>query len=138
MGGKPMFLRNYWYVAAYDHEIGRNPLGRIILGEPIVFYRLSALPPPPLPPHSSPHRPPAALHGDVGRRYFAVPLPRTSLRQDRHLRAGAGPGHDSTLGAGQELSRGRALPLAVDLDGRSRAGRSRQDHRFPLVRRPEL
>ena len=35
-----MFLRNYWYVAAYDHEIGRRPLGRIILGEPIVFYRL--------------------------------------------------------------------------------------------------
>src|SRR5262249_2566377 len=39
-GAKPMFLRNYWYVAAYDHEIGRRPLGRIILGEPIVFYRL--------------------------------------------------------------------------------------------------
>jgi len=35
-----MFLRNYWYVAAYDHDIGRRPLGRIILGEPIVFYRL--------------------------------------------------------------------------------------------------
>src|SRR5258708_1540613 len=37
-----MFLRNYWSVAAYDHEIGRRPLGRIILGEPIVFYRLEA------------------------------------------------------------------------------------------------
>ena len=35
-----MFLRNYWYVAAYDHEIGRHPLGRIILGEPVVLYRL--------------------------------------------------------------------------------------------------
>jgi phenylpropionate dioxygenase-like ring-hydroxylating dioxygenase large terminal subunit len=35
-----MFLRNYWYVAGYDHEIGHHPLGRIILGEPIVFYRL--------------------------------------------------------------------------------------------------
>ena len=35
-----MFLNNYWYVAAYDHEIERRPLGRIILGEPIVFYRL--------------------------------------------------------------------------------------------------
>ena len=35
-----MFLRNYWYVAAYDREITRRPLGRIILGEPIVFYRL--------------------------------------------------------------------------------------------------
>ena len=35
-----MFLRNYWYVAAHDHEIERRPLGRIILGEPVVFYRL--------------------------------------------------------------------------------------------------
>jgi vanillate O-demethylase monooxygenase subunit len=35
-----MFLRNYWYVAAHDQEIGRKPLGRIILGEPVVFYRL--------------------------------------------------------------------------------------------------
>ena len=35
-----MFLRNYWYVAADDHEVGRSPLGRVILGEPVVFYRL--------------------------------------------------------------------------------------------------
>ena len=35
-----MYLRNYRYVAASDREIGRRPLGRIILGEPIVFYRL--------------------------------------------------------------------------------------------------
>ena len=32
-----MFLRNYWYVAASDHEIGRQPLGRVILGEPVVL-----------------------------------------------------------------------------------------------------
>ena len=35
-----MFLRNYWYVAATDTRDRRKPLGRIILGEPIVFYRL--------------------------------------------------------------------------------------------------
>jgi phenylpropionate dioxygenase-like ring-hydroxylating dioxygenase large terminal subunit len=29
-----MFLRNHWYVAASASEIGRTPLGRIILGEP--------------------------------------------------------------------------------------------------------
>jgi phenylpropionate dioxygenase-like ring-hydroxylating dioxygenase large terminal subunit len=34
-----MFLRNFWYVAAYDHEIGSEPLGRMILGEPVVFFR---------------------------------------------------------------------------------------------------
>jgi phenylpropionate dioxygenase-like ring-hydroxylating dioxygenase large terminal subunit len=35
-----MFLRNYWYVAASDSEVGRKPLRRAILGEPIVFFRL--------------------------------------------------------------------------------------------------
>ena len=35
----PMFLRNYWYVAATDAEIGRKPLGRMILGDPIVLFR---------------------------------------------------------------------------------------------------
>ena len=34
-----MFLRNYWYVAATDAEISRKPLGRMILGDPIVLFR---------------------------------------------------------------------------------------------------
>ena len=34
-----MFLRNFWYVAASDHEVQKRPLGRTILGEPIVFFR---------------------------------------------------------------------------------------------------
>ena len=34
-----MFLRNYWYVAASDPEIGRKPFRRIIMNEPVVFYR---------------------------------------------------------------------------------------------------
>jgi phenylpropionate dioxygenase-like ring-hydroxylating dioxygenase large terminal subunit len=33
------FLRNCWYVAAQADEIGRAPLGRILLGEPVVLYR---------------------------------------------------------------------------------------------------
>ncbi|NGN62330.1 aromatic ring-hydroxylating dioxygenase subunit alpha [Streptomyces sp. A7024] len=35
----PAFARNQWYVAAYGHEVGRELLGRRILGEPIAFYR---------------------------------------------------------------------------------------------------
>ena len=35
-----MFLSNYWYVAGYDHEVSRRPLGRLVLGQPIVLYRL--------------------------------------------------------------------------------------------------
>src|SRR5215813_10997074 len=34
-----MFIKNFWYVAAYDHEVAREPFGRMILGEPIVFFR---------------------------------------------------------------------------------------------------
>ncbi|MEU1166027.1 Rieske 2Fe-2S domain-containing protein, partial [Streptomyces sp. NPDC005921] len=33
------FARNQWYVAAYSEEVGRELLGRTILGEPLVFYR---------------------------------------------------------------------------------------------------
>jgi len=34
-----MFLKNYWYVAASAPEIGRKPFRRIIMSEPVVFYR---------------------------------------------------------------------------------------------------
>jgi phenylpropionate dioxygenase-like ring-hydroxylating dioxygenase large terminal subunit len=37
-----MFLRNYWYVAASHDEVTRKPLGRIILGEPVVLFRTEA------------------------------------------------------------------------------------------------
>jgi vanillate O-demethylase monooxygenase subunit len=33
------FVRNLWYVAAWSHELGDAPLGRVLLGEPIVLYR---------------------------------------------------------------------------------------------------
>ena len=34
-----MFLRNAWYVAAWDREVGRELLPLTILGEPLVFFR---------------------------------------------------------------------------------------------------
>ena len=34
-----MFPKNYWYVAAPSHEIEQRPTGRILLNEPVVFYR---------------------------------------------------------------------------------------------------
>ncbi|KUN77735.1 Rieske (2Fe-2S) protein [Streptomyces bungoensis] len=33
------FARNQWYVAAYSEEVGRELLGRTVIGEPLVFYR---------------------------------------------------------------------------------------------------
>ena len=34
-----MFVRNAWYVAAWDHEIGRDMRRRILLNEPVLLYR---------------------------------------------------------------------------------------------------
>jgi phenylpropionate dioxygenase-like ring-hydroxylating dioxygenase large terminal subunit len=34
-----MFLKNCWYVAAWSHEIERRPTGRMLLNEPVVFFR---------------------------------------------------------------------------------------------------
>src|ERR1700683_4693492 len=33
-----MFLLNYWYGVAWDHEIKRAPFGRVVCGEPIWVY----------------------------------------------------------------------------------------------------
>ena len=35
-----MFLTDHWYVAAWSSDVGRTLLPRVILGQPIVFYRL--------------------------------------------------------------------------------------------------
>ena len=34
-----MFLRNTWYIAAWDRELGSSPLAVQVLGERIVLYR---------------------------------------------------------------------------------------------------
>ncbi len=34
-----MFLRNYWYVAAWGSEVGRDFLARTFLNEPVLLYR---------------------------------------------------------------------------------------------------
>jgi vanillate O-demethylase monooxygenase subunit len=34
-----MYVRNAWYVAAWDHEIGRHLMRRILLDEPVVLFR---------------------------------------------------------------------------------------------------
>ena len=34
-----MFLRNAWYVGAWDTEIGSEPLARTLLGETVVLFR---------------------------------------------------------------------------------------------------
>ena len=38
---KPVFVRNAWYIAAESRELGTQPLGRLLLKEPVVLYRRS-------------------------------------------------------------------------------------------------
>ncbi|MES2258087.1 MAG: aromatic ring-hydroxylating dioxygenase subunit alpha [Pseudomonadota bacterium] len=33
------YLRNAWYAAAFDNEVGEKPLARTLLDQPLVFYR---------------------------------------------------------------------------------------------------
>ena len=38
-----MFVRDCWYVAAWDHELGADkPIGRTIINEPVVIYRAAS------------------------------------------------------------------------------------------------
>ena len=37
-----MFVHNTWYVAAWDHEVGRHLMARKILNIPVVLYRTAA------------------------------------------------------------------------------------------------
>src|SRR5688572_26583055 len=34
-----MFLRNFWYVAAWAHEVGEQPLARTFLNEAVILFR---------------------------------------------------------------------------------------------------
>ena len=34
-----MFVRNAWYVAAWDHEVTRTLKRRVILDEPVLLFR---------------------------------------------------------------------------------------------------
>ena len=34
-----MFVRNCWYAAAWGDELGREPLARTLLDEPVVMFR---------------------------------------------------------------------------------------------------
>ena len=66
------FPYRQWWIAAYSNEVGREPLGRTILGMPLVFYRTQA-------------GEAVALHGVCPHRMF--PLARGRVVGD-HLQCG--------------------------------------------------
>ncbi|MXO71795.1 Rieske 2Fe-2S domain-containing protein [Altererythrobacter buctensis] len=52
-------VRNRWYIAAFSHEIGREPMERTLLGIPVVMYRTQA-------------GAPVAMYGLCPHRYFPL------------------------------------------------------------------
>jgi phenylpropionate dioxygenase-like ring-hydroxylating dioxygenase large terminal subunit len=111
-----MFLRNFWYVAASINEVTRKPLGRTILGEPIVFFRKE-------------DGTPVAIEDRCVHRHLPLSMGKLvgdllqchyhGLRYDSagQCGEGAGPEHRSAGRPGQILSGGGAPSLAVDMDG---------------------
>jgi len=115
-----MFLRNFWYVAATDSEVGRKPLARLILGEPIVFFRTEDGKPVAFEDRCAHRHLPLSMGKLVGDRlqchYHGLQYDQTGP-----MRAHSRPGPDPAERQGEDLSGGRALSLGVDLDGRSGA-----------------
>ena len=136
-GGKPMFVRNAWYVAAWDHEVTREMRRRIILDEPVVLFRTrrrqgGGAGRPLLPP------PGAAVDGQAGRQHRALPVSRAAVRFLRQVRQGALPGHGPGFCPSAVVSRRRKEPLDLDLDRRPGEGRPGADRGLPLAGRPGL
>ncbi len=111
-----MFLRNCWYVAAMDEEVGNGLLARTILSQPLVIFRdgtgrAAALE------DRCCHRN-APLHkgrlidGRLECGYHGLTYDATG----RCIR-GSGPGRDPARCQGEELPARRAIRLALDLDG---------------------
>ncbi|MDX2862350.1 Rieske 2Fe-2S domain-containing protein, partial [Streptomyces scabiei] len=105
------FARNQWYVAAYAEEVGRELLGRTILGEPLVFYRTEE------------EGTPVALHDRcVHRRY---PLSKSGLDGDRIVCGYHGFTYDTT-GA------------CVYVPGQKRIPRTARVASYPVVEQDSL
>jgi len=60
-------VRNRWYIAAFSHEISRDPMERTILGKPVALYRKE-------------DGSPVAMYGLCPHRYF--PLAKGKVRGD--------------------------------------------------------
>jgi len=89
------FLENAWYVGAWGDEVGATPLGRTILDQPIVFYRLE-------------DGTPAAMHDRCPHRF--VKLSGGAVKGDEIMC----PYHGLTFDAAGRCTHARANDIARD------------------------
>ncbi|MXW87061.1 MAG: Rieske 2Fe-2S domain-containing protein [Boseongicola sp. SB0667_bin_21] len=125
--------RNAWYAAAMGDEVTREPMRRIILGDPVVLFRKRAGEAVALEDRCC-HRLSPLSPGPADRRHDRVSLSRAMLQQRGRLHPCARPGRRARTRQGQGLRRDRALWHRVDLGRRGRRGRRDQDARLALGR----
>jgi phenylpropionate dioxygenase-like ring-hydroxylating dioxygenase large terminal subunit len=116
-----MYLRNCWYVAAWDHEVGSALFPVKVLGEGIVLYRKTdggvAAPEDACPYRKLPRSMGRIKGDDVECGYHGLTFDRTGT-----CTRVPGARENPACGEGPALSDRRTLWAAPDLDGR--AGKS--------------
>ena len=132
-----MFLKNCWYVAAWDHElIDGKLLPRTMLEKRVLLYKgesgkVVAL------------RTAAAIAarqlslGRHGRRLRSLHVPRPEVRSHGQVHPDPRPGQHSRQAGRAQLPRGRARPPGVDLDGRAGQADPATILDFPYLRDPQ-
>src|SRR5438445_10352278 len=137
MSDDGIFLRNAWYVAAWNHELidGRK-LARTILERPVVMYRGESGKVVALDDRCCHRAAPLSMgriEGDDIRCMYH------GMKFDPSGKCIQIPGQDDPAKARRaQLSRGRALQSDLDLDGRNREGRSEPDRGLSAVGRSQM
>ena len=99
-----MFVRNAWYVAAWDHEVTRELKRRILLDEPVLLFRKDDGTPVALEDRCCHRQAPLSMGKLIGNivnaRYHGL-----RIRHDRQVREGPEPGHGSRRAPGSAPTR---------------------------------
>ena len=120
-----MYLRDCWYVAAWDREVGREPMSRTFLGEAVVLYRRGDGTPVALEDRCCHRNLPLSMGrvrgDDIQCGYHGLTFDPTGTCISMPGQSTIPPGARVRSYPGR-----RAAPLDLDLDGRSRPAPTRR------------
>ena len=119
-GETPMFLKNCWYVAAWDHElIDGKLLPRTLLEERVLLYKGESGKVVALKDRCCHRGAPLSL-GRLRRRLRPLHVPRPQVRSHGQVHTDPRPGQHPRQAGRAQLPGGGARPPGLDLDGRAR------------------